>query len=44
MQCFSAHPGSWFAHSTDGELNEMDLVTAKYQGQRVANLAKRFAV
>lgn len=32
------------AHSTDGELNAVDLVTAEYLGQRVANIAKRFAV
>ncbi|MDP5138448.1 flavodoxin family protein [Rheinheimera baltica] len=31
------------AHSTDGELNGIDVVTAKYLGQRVANVAKRFA-
>ena len=30
------------AHSTDGELNAVDLVTANYLGQRVANVAKRF--
>ena len=30
------------AHSTDGEINAIDLVTAKYLGQRVANVAKRF--
>lgn len=31
------------AHSKDGELNDIDLITAKYLGQRVANVAKRFA-
>lgn len=30
------------AHSTDGVLNEMDLITASYLGQRLANLAKKF--
>jgi NAD(P)H dehydrogenase (quinone) len=30
------------AHSTDGVLNETDLVTASYLGQRIANLAKKF--
>lgn len=32
------------AHSKDGELNQIDLNTANYLGQRVANVAKRFAV
>lgn len=32
------------AHSKDGELNDIDLITAKYLGQRVANVTKRFAV
>ncbi|WP_213999815.1 flavodoxin family protein [Arsukibacterium sp.] len=32
------------AHSTDGALNETDLITAHYLGQRVAIVAKRFTV
>ena len=32
------------AHSNNGELNATDLVTASYLGQRVAEVAKRFAV
>ena len=31
------------AHSIDGNLNELDLVTAQYLGQRVAELSKRFS-
>lgn len=31
------------AHSTDGVLNEIDLVTANYLGQRVAKVAKKLA-
>ncbi|MDP5133258.1 MAG: flavodoxin family protein [Paraglaciecola sp.] len=30
-------------HSKDGELDTTDLVTANYLGQRVANVAKKFA-
>tara|TARA_B100001059_G_scaffold235846_1_gene283222 strand:+ start:2857 stop:3006 length:150 start_codon:yes stop_codon:yes gene_type:complete len=30
------------AHSTDGALNDTDLITATYLGQRLANLAKKF--
>lgn len=32
------------AHSPDGKLDSVDLVTAEYLGQRVANIAKKFAV
>lgn len=31
------------AHSKDGALNETDLITAHYLGQRVAHVAKKFA-
>ncbi|MCH2158036.1 MAG: NAD(P)H-dependent oxidoreductase [Oleiphilaceae bacterium] len=31
------------AHSLDGELNPIDLVTAKYLGQRVANIVSKFS-
>lgn len=31
------------AHSKDGLLNETDLITANYLGQRVARVAKKFA-
>lgn len=32
------------AHSKDGELNDIDLITASYLGQRIATFAKKFAV
>jgi hypothetical protein len=30
------------AHSTDGVLNETDLLAARYLGQRVAQVSKKF--